>query len=521
MKFKFLFTLLLMSVFFGACKQNQHFVSPETIMPDSKPIVSAYGPTRMVRSVKKAKNGDILIASYTGVWRYDGKLFTNITTGIPAPSFWDVQEDQKGNLWFGTKDSGVYCFNGKTFLHYTTRQGLPSNTALHLFEDKAGNIWIAAGDGVTRFDGKSFKNYTTKDGLPSGGVNTFMEDKNGKIWMGTRSDACYFDGNKFTVFKNKEGKTFYNVWSLVEDKKGNIWFGGSTVTIQKGNITYHDGGPGLWRYDGTDYTKVSAKSASAIIQDKNGNIWTTGASNPVGLGPWNLLRYDKDSLNYEMPAVKEVASIDKMLCIIAEANDGSIWFGSLKGVYRWDGKSLTNFQRNAEELYKIDIKQSRITWKGSMKISPEEKHVGYIYISKGDLWDEQNQLVGGEVEIDMNSMEYADKKEKNTPIFHLKSEDYFNVKKNPTAAIVLTKVEKVNDTTFTITANLTIKGVTNEVKFPATIAIVNGVLNANAQFSIDRTKWGITYRSEKFYEKIADYTVSNEIEFVLKIVAKK
>jgi ligand-binding sensor domain-containing protein len=510
-----------MAAFFGACKQNQDLVSPETIMPDSKPIVSAYGPTRMVRSVKQAKNGDMLIASYTGVWRYDGKLFTNITTGILSPSFWDVLEDQKGNLWFGTKDSGVYYYNGKTFLHYTTRQGLPGNTALHLFEDKSGNIWIAAGDGVTRFDGKSFKNYTTKDGLPSGGVNTFMEDKKGKIWMGTRSDACYFDGNKFTVFKNKEGKTFYNVWSFVEDKKGNIWFGGSTITKQNGNITYHDGGPGLWRYDGTDYAKVSAKSASAIIQDKNGNIWTTGATNPVGLGPWNLLRYDKDSLSYPMPAFSEIASIDKMLCRIAEANDGSIWFGSIKGVYRWDGKSLTNFQRNTDELYKIDIKQSRITWKGSMKISPEEKHIGYIYISKGDLWDEQNQLVGGEVDIDMNSMEYADKKEKNTPIFHLKSEDYFNVKKNPTAAIVLTKVDKVNDTSFNITANLTIKGVTNEVKFPATITIANGILNASAQFSINRTKWGITYRSEKLYEKIADYTVSNEIEFVLKIVAKK
>ena len=519
-----------MAVFFGACKQNQNAASPEIIMPDSKPMVSTYGPTRMVRSVKQAKNGDMFIASYTGVWRYDGKLFTNMTTGIASPSFWDVLEDQKGNLWFGTKDSGVYCLNvdlnkglGQDIKiqHYTTRQGLPSNTALHLFEDKAGNIWIAAGDGVTRFDGKSFKNYTAKDGLPSGGVNTFMEDKTGKIWMGTRSDACYFDGNKFTVIKNKEGKTFYNVWSFVEDKKGTIWFGGSTVTKQNGNITYHDGGPGLWRYDGTDYTKVSARSASAIFQDKNGNIWTTGATNPVGLGPWNLLRYDKDSLNYAIPAVSEIASIDKMLCRIAEANDGSIWFGSMKGVYRWDGHSLNNFQRNADEIYKVDIKQSRITWKGSMRLSPQEKHVGYIYLSKGDLWEENNQLVGGEVEINMHSMEYADKKDKNTPIHHLKSEDYFNVNKNPTSTIVITKIDKVNDTSFTITANLTIKGVTNQLSFPASIKMENGMLNAYAQFAIDRTKWGITYRSEKFYEKIADYTVSNEIEFIIKIVAKK
>ena len=99
-------------------------------------------PMSMVRNVRQARNEDILSASYVGVYRYDGKSFTNITRTIEWPTFWDVLEDQKGNLWFGTKDSGVYSFSGKTFLHYTTRQGLPSKTALHLFEDKAGNIWI-------------------------------------------------------------------------------------------------------------------------------------------------------------------------------------------------------------------------------------------------------------------------------------------------------------------------------------------------------------------------------------------
>ncbi len=521
MKYKNLFTLLLISILYISCKQNKYDAPPEIILAETKALVSAYGPTRMVRSVKQAKNGDILIASYTGVWRFDGKIFTNITTAIKSPSFWDVLEDQKGNLWFGTKDSGVYSFSGKTFLHYTTRQGLPSNTALHLFEDKAGNIWIASGDGATRFDGKSFKIFTSKDGLPSGGVNTFMEDKTGKIWIGTRSDACYYDGKTFTVFKNKEGKPFYNVWSIVEDKKGNIWFGGSIIKEKKGSTIYLDGAPGLWRYDGSTYIKVSSRGASATIEDKNGNIWTAGATNPVGVGPWNLLRYDQASLYNEKPTVSVIASIDKMLCRILEANDGSIWFGSGKGVYRWDGKTLTDFQRKADEIYKIDNMQSLLTWKGSMKLSPKDKHVGYVSISKGELWDENNQLVGGEVEIDMNSIVYGDKNDKNTPIKHLKSEDYFDVKKFPTANIVITKIDSVSANTFNITANLTIKGVTRPVSFPATITIQNGVLNATAMLTINRTVWGIDYRSGKFYEKIADQTVSDEIEFIMKIVAKK
>ena len=100
---------------------------------------------------------------------------------------------------------------------------------------------------------------------------------------------------------------------------------------------------GLWRYDGSTITKVSQKGASAIIEDKKGNIWTTGAVTINGRA-WTLSRYDQKSLYDKKPTVTEIMSIEKMLCGILEANDGSIWFGSLYGVYRYDGKTITDFK---------------------------------------------------------------------------------------------------------------------------------------------------------------------------------
>ena len=346
MKYIHLYALFLMVAFCTSCGQNQTYAPPDIIKSETKDSVSSYPPTGMVRNVKQARNGDILIACYEGVWRYDarlndkigqGKMFTNITSAISSPSFWDVLEDRKGNLWFGTRDSGLYCYNGKSFLHYTTRQGLASNTALHLYEDRAGNIWFSS-RGVSRYDGKSFQNFTTKDGLPNNGVNTFMEDKTGKLWIGTRGDACFYDGKTFTVLRNKDGEAFYNVWAIIEDKKGNIWFGGSLIQDRKGSTLYLDGG--LWRYDGSNITKVSQRGASAMIEDKKGNIWTTGAVNPNGVGAWTLSRYDQKTLYNEKPTVTEIMSVDKMLCGILEANDGNIWFGSFDGVYRYDGKTV-------------------------------------------------------------------------------------------------------------------------------------------------------------------------------------
>lgn len=329
---------VLLLVFNISCGQNQTKTGQDNISKGHysesqfREAVASKVPMSMVRNVKKDRDGNILIASYLGVFRYDGISFTNLTSEIISPrfaSFWDVLEDRKGNLWFGTKDSGVYYYNGKSYLHFTTKDGLGSNSALHIYEDKAGNIWFGTKGGASRYDGRSFRNFTTKDGLPNNDINAIMEDKNGKIWFGTRGEACYYDGKKFTVFKNKDGKPFYNVWSIIEDKKGNIWFGDVD---------------GLWRYNGKTYTKVSQRGAYAIVEDKKGNIWTTGEINPKA---WALSRYDVKSLYNQVPRVTEIKSGGRMDFLgILEANDGSIWFGSGSAVHRYDGKTITNFKGN-------------------------------------------------------------------------------------------------------------------------------------------------------------------------------
>ena len=352
MKYAHVYTLILVFVFHTSCGQNQTNVPQDNISKGHyseaqlKEAASSKVPMSMVRHVKQARNGDILIASYLGVFRYDGTSFTNLTSKISSPrfsSFWDVLEDRKGNLWLASKDSGVYYYpsaslraGGKSFQHFTTKDGLASNLALHIYEDKTGNIWV----GASRYDGKSFRNFTTKDGFPSNDIRLILEDKTGKFWFGTRDNIFVYDGKIFTVLKNKDDKAFKNVWSIIEDKKGYIWFGDVD---------------GLWRYDpsaalrpgSSTFTKVSQRGAYAIIEDKNGNIWTTGEVNPK---VWALSRYDAKSLYNKMPTVTEIKSGVRMDFLgILEANDGSIWFGSGSGVHRYDGKTFTDFKSAADK----------------------------------------------------------------------------------------------------------------------------------------------------------------------------
>ena len=169
----------------------------------------------------------------------------------------------------------------------------------------------------------------------------------------------------------------------------------------------------------------------------------------------------------------------------------------------------------------IDTKESVLTWEGSMVFGFEEEHIGYVYISKGELMIEKDQLVGGTAEIDMNTIEYKDKESKNTPVKHLKSPDYFDVEKFPISTFSITKVAYAVRGNIKVTGNLTIKGITNPVTFPAKIEVKDRIVKANGKLVIDRTQWGIRYSSGKFYDNLADQAVSDEIEFLVKIVAKK
>ena len=327
-----IYPLFLMLVFNTSCGQNKTNPPQDNIkynrtgLSESqlKEAATSKVPMSMVRNVRQARNGDILIASYLGVFRYDGTSFTNISSEISWPTFWDVLEDRKGNLWFASQDSGVYYYNGKSFQHFTTKDGLASNMVFSIYEDKKGNIWFGTGGGASRYDGKSFQN--SKEML-------FLEDKTGKLWFSTGGGARIYDGKTFTVLKNKDGKPFTNVRSIIEDKKGNIWLTGSD---------------GLWRYDGSTFTNFTQNFVGYVHEDKKGNIWTTGEVKPNG--DWALFRYDQKSLSSKEPIVTDITSKyeeynKNNLFGILEANDGSILVGGLDGVYRYDGNTFKNLKR--------------------------------------------------------------------------------------------------------------------------------------------------------------------------------
>jgi ligand-binding sensor domain-containing protein len=353
MKYAQIYPLFLMFVFWTSCiGQNKTDLPKENMKSETKNIVISSGPNRITRNIIQDRTGNIWITSWDGIFRYDGKSFTNITSKVSSARFFSVLEDSKGNLWFGSIGSGVYYYDGKSFQNFTTKDGLLNNDVGSIYEDKKGNIWFGVFGGASRYDGKSFRNYIingdamnedrtgkTFPDRPPYEVNAIIEDKTGKFWFATRGNTFVYDGKTFAVFTH-EDKPFKNVRSIIEDKKGNIWLGGSD---------------GLWRYDGSTFTNFTQKFVGYIMEDKKGNIWTSSErdNSPVWAlsrydgkslsgKAWALYRYDEKSLSGKKPTVTEITN-EPMFFGILESNDGNIWFGALDGVYRYDGNTITSF----------------------------------------------------------------------------------------------------------------------------------------------------------------------------------
>lgn len=180
---------------------------------------------------------------------------------------------------------------------------------------------------------------------------------------------------------------------------------------------------------------------------------------------------------------------------------------------------LMSMTKPAPTVFKLDASKSTFKWTGK-KVTGQ--HWGYIKFSDGNLAFEKGALVGGAFNVDMNSMDCQDltpDKGGDKLLGHLKTEDFFGVEKFPKATLVIKSATAKGNNTYDVKADLTIKGTTSEVMFPATVSMVGTGATAAASFNIDRTKFGIKYGSGSFFENLGDKAIDNNFLVEVNLVA--
>lgn len=168
--------------------------------------------------------------------------------------------------------------------------------------------------------------------------------------------------------------------------------------------------------------------------------------------------------------------------------------------------SLSFFAFTSQITKEVNTESSVVKWTG-YKVTGQ--HEGTIMIKKGSLTFNNNVLVGGKFLIDMSTINTTDLEGdyKKKLDGHLKADDFFGVEKHKTASMVFTTI-KQNGANYIVNADLTIKGITNKVKFKMQVSENSAIAN----LKIDRTKFDIKYGSASFFDDLKDRAIYDEFD---------
>jgi polyisoprenoid-binding protein YceI len=198
----------------------------------------------------------------------------------------------------------------------------------------------------------------------------------------------------------------------------------------------------------------------------------------------------------------------------------------IASVIIYSGLSLQAQTASAKKLA-INTTDSKVSWLGK---KPTGEHNGYVKLTGGEVIVDKNELTGGSFTIDFNSIVNLDLKDEgmnNRLVGHLKSADFFDVAKYPTARFAITKVTKVSGpaagaskATHRIEGDLTMKGITKKISFDASINLLNGKLVASTPtFTIDRTQWSVNYQSKSIFAELKDQFIYDDMTLSVELVS--
>lgn len=177
--------------------------------------------------------------------------------------------------------------------------------------------------------------------------------------------------------------------------------------------------------------------------------------------------------------------------------------------------------------FTLDTTASTLYWLGT---KPTGEHKGSFRFKEGQLFIEDSTVTSGQFMIDINSLRNSDQTDpemRKKLEDELRGENFFDAGKYPDAKFEITEVSKyhpsekeevlLKDCTHMIKGNLTMKNTTKNITFPVKISIKEGKVHAEANFNIDRTQWGMTYRADRsLQDKLINSIVNIQFDIVTK-----
>jgi polyisoprenoid-binding protein YceI len=179
--------------------------------------------------------------------------------------------------------------------------------------------------------------------------------------------------------------------------------------------------------------------------------------------------------------------------------------------------------------YTVSTSTSAVNWTARKKLVDGYADTGVIPIKSGTITQQATGTLKADIVLRLDEIRAGsvanDKAPPSRLTQHLRSEDFFATSEYPTGTIAVKGTEPIASTTkktdYTVTADVTMKGNTNTVTFPAKIGTKADQLNVQANMTIDRTRWGIRYGSDSFFDNLGDNVIEDDVDISVALRAEK
>lgn len=176
---------------------------------------------------------------------------------------------------------------------------------------------------------------------------------------------------------------------------------------------------------------------------------------------------------------------------------------------------IIGLQKIQAQNYTLDVKSSELSWTGKAAFNSYAL-TGTITPKSGTVTALDKTISSLQLIINMKSIDHENNDLKN----HLKNEDFFEVKKYPTATFIVNNSVTLENTETVLTGSLTIKGKTNTENIPVTIESKGTDILITFKYLIDRTKYGVNHNSPSIFKRMKENAIADEFILEGKLLFK-